>query len=312
MKLLKTLKCISVVVVIITLTLLLIIHPLINSPAGPQGPQGLQGIQGIPGIGVQGRQGLQGIQGEKGDTGATGLWGLRGPQGERGERGYSVDLPGLYKQVSPAVVWIGAEYNDDEFTGATWKEISGRDEDIPITVKWQGTGFFVTPCLIATAGHVVEDTKTFIVQYQDGTRAKADIVHMENMERCDVGFIQLRKDYRKERPYFKFDTEVEIGEGLIILGYPWGLNNGVALTQGAMSLVGRSEPFFGVKLVIQVDAASWPGNSGSPIVDMDGECVGILIGGMRGCDNFSIVTPARLVELAMQKALAEIGLREAE
>ena len=149
--------------------------------------------------------GPQGLPGEKGDTGATGLWGLRGRQGEKGERGYSVDLSKLYKQVSPAVVWIGAEYNDDEFTGATWKEISEHDENIPITVKWQGTGFFVTPCLIALAGHVVEDTKTFIVQYQDGTRAKADIIHMENVERCDVGFIQLRKKYRKERSYFKFD-----------------------------------------------------------------------------------------------------------
>jgi len=264
--------------------------------------------------GPQGIQGIQGLQGEKGDTGVTGLRGLRGPQGSQGEKGYSVDLPKLYKQVSPAVVWIGAEYSDDEFTGASWKEIALRNEDIPITVKWQGTGFFVTPCLIATAGHVVEDTKTFIVQYQDGTRAKADVVHMENRERCDVGFIRLREEYhiRIVRPYLEFDTEVEIGEGLIILGYPWGLNNGVALTQGAMSLVGRSEPFFGIKLVIQVDAASWPGNSGSPVIDMDGECVGILIGGMRGCDNFSIVTPARLVELAMQKALAEIGLREVE
>ena len=97
----------------------------------------------------------------------------------------------------------------------------------------------------------------------------------------------------------------------MILGYPWGLNNGIALTKGVVSLPDRSEPYFGVKLVMQTDTASWPGNSGSPVVDMDGECVGILIGGMRGCDNFSIVTPARLVQLAMQKALAEIGLRDA-
>ena len=274
-----------------------------------QGFRGSQGIQGIQGL--QGLQGVQGLQGGKGDTGATGLWGLRGRKGEKGERGYSVDLPKLYRQTSPAVVWIGAEYSNDEFTSADWYEISERNKDIPITVKWQGTGFFVSENgLIATAGHIVEDTKTFIVQFQNGSRTYADFVCMENMERCDVGFIKLRSDTK--RPYFRFDTKVEIGESLIILGYPWGLNNGIALTQGAMSLVGRSEPFFGVKLVIQVDAASWPGNSGSPVVDMDGECVGILIGGMRGADNFSIVTPARLVELAMQKALAEIGLREAK
>jgi S1-C subfamily serine protease len=252
-------------------------------------------------------QGPQGIQGEKG---ATGLWGLRGPQGEQGKRGYFVDLPKLYKQTSPAVVWIGAEYSDDEFYSVQWAEISERNMNIPITVKWQGTGFFVTPCLIATAGHVVRDTKTFIVQYQDGTRVKADVIHMESIGRCDVGFIQLRKEYRKERSYLKFDMEVEIGEDLIILGYPHGLNSGISLTKGVMSLPNRSEPYFGTKLVIHTDAAAWYGNSGGPVIDMDGEVIGILIGKSLEGDNFSIVTPARLVELAMQKALAEIGLRE--
>ena len=203
------------------------------------------------------------------------------------------NLPKLYNQTSPAVVWIGAE---DEWSGE---------------VKWQGTGFFITHDLIATAGHVVNNTESFEVMFSDGSRAKADFVHMENMDRCDVGFIQLRSEYRKPRPYLDLDIEIEIGEDLVILGYPWGLNNGVALTKGVVSLSNRSEPFFGVKLVIQTDTASWPGNSGSPVIDMDGECVGILIGGAWGCDNFSIVTPAKLVELAMQKALAEIGLRDA-
>jgi len=206
---------------------------------------------------------------------------------------YEPHLPTLYRQVSPAVVWIGAV--DD------WSNEQ----------KWQGTGFFVTPNLIATAGHVVSDTESFEVMFSDGTRAKADFVHMESAGRCDVGFIQLRSEHRKDRPYFDLDTKIEIGEDLIILGYPWGMNNGVALTQGILSLPDRSEPYFGIKLIMQTDVAAYPGNSGSPVVDMDGECVGILIGGMRGCDNFSIVTPAQLVKFAMQKALAEIGLRDA-
>ena len=220
---------------------------------------------------------------------------------------YKPDLPRLYKQTSPAVVWIGAERDPYcyDYSYHQW-----MDGDI----KWQGTGFLVSADgLIATAGHMLEDTKTFEIQFQDGSRAKADFVHMEDMDRCDVGFVQIRSaDLRKKCPYFNLDIEIEIGEDLIILGYPWGLNNGIALTQGVVSMSNRSEPFFGVKLVVQTDVASWPGNSGSPVIDMDGEVVGILIGGMRGCDNFSIVTPARLVKFAMQKALAEVELRDAE
>lgn len=215
-------------------------------------------------------------------------------------------LPRLYKQTSPAVVWIGAERDPDDYDYPYYKWM---DEGI----KWQGTGFLVSADgLIATAGHMIENTESFEVKFQDGTIAKADFVHMESMDRCDVGFIRLRSEHRKKRFYLELDTEIDIGEDLVILGYPWGLNNGIALTQGIVSMPNRSEPFFGVKLVVQTDVASYPGNSGSPVIDMDGECVGILIGGMYGCDNFSIVTPARLVELAMQKALAEIELREAK
>ena len=269
---------------------------------GAVGKIGLRGKEGS--IGLTGFQGEKGVKGEKGDKGATGLWGLRGPQGLQGEKGYSVDLPKLYKQISPAVVWIGAEVERYCSADGFPDYIGG--------IKWQGSGFFVTPCLIATAGHVVEGTKTFEVQFQDGSRAKADFIHMENIERCDVGFIQLRKEYRKERPYLEFGLKVEIGESLIILGHPWGLNKGITLTHGIISLIGRDESYFGTKLVMHTDTSAWPGNSGSPVVNMNGKCVGILIGGMTGYDNFSIVTPAKLVKLAMQKALAEVELREVE
>lgn len=214
------------------------------------------------------------------------------------------DLPTLYKQTSPAVVWIGAEYDE-------YYDYEENPFGYESGVKWQGTGFFVTPNLIATAGHMVKNTKSFEVMFQDGTKAKADFVHMENMDRCDVGFIRLRSEYRKDRLYFNLDTKVEIGEDLIILGYPHGLNNGITLTKGVMSLLNRNESYFGVKLVIHTDAAAWYGNSGGPVIDMDGEVIGILIGKSLEGDNFSFVTPARLVELAMQKALAEIGLRDA-
>ena len=210
-----------------------------------------------------------------------------------------VDLSRLYGKTSPAVVWIGAKIDD---------YCIGEDPH-QYTIKWQGSGFLVSADgLIATAGHVVEDTESFEVMFQDGTRIMADFVHMENMGTCDVGFIKLRDKLAKDLPYFKFDTEIKIGEDIVILGYPWGLNNGIAMTKGIVSLFNRDEPFFGTKLVVHVDAASYPGNSGSPVVDMDGECIGILIGGVYECDNFSIVTSAKLVKIAMCKALAKIAM----
>ena len=248
--------------------------------------------------------GLQGVAGEKGEKGDTGAIGI---QGEKGDTWYN-DLPKLYKQTSPAVVWIGAECNGNDFLKAGWKDM--RSENIPITVKWQGTGFFVTPNLIATAGHVVDNTKSFIVQFQDGLRTYADFVHMEKTGRCDVGFIKLRGN-RCNDSYLDLDTEVEIGESLIILGYPWGLNTEISITSGIVAAQ-KHKWYPYLKLSLFADIASYPGNSGSPVLNMDGEVIGVLVGGPHENESYSMCTPARLVELAMQKALAEIGLMEAE
>ena len=213
------------------------------------------------------------------------------------------DLPTLYKQTSPAVVWIGAKV-DEYYTGI---------DDWNYTIKWQGTGFLVSEDgLIATAGHVTEDTKVFEVMFSDGSRAIADFVHAEDMGRCDVGFIRLRSEHRKKRPYLKIDTEVEPGESVIILGHPWGLNKGIAVTQGIVSLSNRNESFFGTKLVLHTDVASYPGNSGSAVIDMDGEVVGILIGGRYGADNFSICTTGRILELALVKCIAFEAMENAK
>ena len=203
------------------------------------------------------------------------------------------DLPELYNQVSPAVVWIGAE---DEWSGE---------------MKWQGSGFFVTPDLIATAGHIVNNTESFEVMFSDGSKAKADFVHMESMDRCDVGFIRLRSEHRKDRPYLEFDTETEAGESTIILGYPWGSNETISITSGIVA-ASKHKWYPYLKLSLFADVASYPGNSGSPVFDMDGEVIGILVGGPHENECYSMCTPARLVQLAMQKALAEIGLRDAK
>lgn len=208
------------------------------------------------------------------------------------------DLPTLYRQTSPAVVWIGAEGDTEYYPGDDYN------------IKWQGTGFFVTPDLIATAGHMCENTESFEVMFSDGTRAKADFVYMENMDRCDVGFIKLRSEHRKDRPYLKFDIEVETGESAIILGYPWGSNEMISITSGIVAAP-KHKWYPYIKLSFFVDVASYPGNSGSPILNMDGDVIGILVGGPHENECYSMCTPARLVQLATQKALAEMELENA-
>jgi len=224
------------------------------------------------------------------------------------------NLTKLYNDVNPAVVWIGTD-------------------------EWQGTGFLISSDgLIATAGHVA-DAYNFKIKFSDGRRGTAKYLYIEDMDVCDVGFIQItsieRDDFHilewfnpvniinlfwnnelpsepiKNLPYLKFDTKTEIGESIVILGYPWGLNKTISMTSG---IVAASEhnwyPY--LKLSLFADVASYPGNSGSPVIDMDGEVIGILVSGPYENESYSMCTPAKLVILALNKYKAEKAMKGAK
>ena len=242
------------------------------------------------------------------------------------------DLTELYDDVNPAIVWIGAELdpNDYEYYDYHWEDKA---------IKWQGSGFLInSDGLIATAGHVVEDTETFQFMFSNGRQGRAEFAYRENSGTADVGFIQIISvdgcrlwrylipenfinwflDNKhpvqpiKHLPYVNLTDKIEIAEKLIIIGYPWGLQGSSTITQGIVSALGRDISFFGTKFMLHTDTASWPGNSGSAVFNMDGDVVGILVGGAYGCDNFSLCTPSKIVILAWDKYEAEKAMKEAK
>jgi len=240
----------------------------------------------------------------------------------------------LYKEVNPAVVWVGAEIGPDD--SEYYYDYSLYERNI----KWQGTGFIINSNgLIATAGHIVEDTKTFQLRFSDGRKGKAKFAYQEDLDVCDVGFIQVTWIERKEGfrilewlnpkvlidliwnnklppepvknlPCVDLASEVEIAEEVIIVGYPLRLQSSSTITQGIVSALNRNIPFFGEKFMLHTDTASWPGNSGSAVFNMDGDVVGILVGGIYGCDNYSLCTPAKIVKAALVKYQAIKALEE--
>lgn len=243
------------------------------------------------------------------------------------------DLTELYNDVNPSIVWIGAELGPNDY------EYYDDYKEYEQGIKWQGSGFIInSDGLIATAGHMVENTETFQLVFSDGRKGKANFAYMEDSEYCDVDFIQItwieREGFHileylnptkvinyiidrelptepiKNLPYVKFADKIEIAEIVIIVGYPWGLQPTSTITQGIVSALERDVPFFGTKFMIHTDTASWPGNSGSPVFNLNRDVVGILVGGRYGCDNYSLVTPSYLVELALNKYEANEAMRE--
>lgn len=136
----------------------------------------------------------------------------------------------------------------------------------------QGSGFVLTPDgYIMTNSHVVKGADKVTVKFSDGRERVATIVGAD--ERSDVAVIKVEGQNLATLPLGDSD-KLQVGEWVLAIGNPFGLTSTV--TAGIVSAKGRR----GVGIVdyedfIQTDAAINPGNSGGPLINLDGEVVGV-------------------------------------
>jgi len=136
----------------------------------------------------------------------------------------------------------------------------------------QGSGFIISPDgYVLTNNHMVGGAETVTVQLKDGRKVTAEIVGTD--PQTDVAVVKIDEE---DLPYIKLaDSSIlEVGEWVIAIGSPFGLSQTV--TAGIVSAKGRSR--IGVadyEDFIQTDAAINFGNSGGPLLNLDGEAVGI-------------------------------------
>ncbi len=177
-----------------------------------------------------------------------------------------------------------------------------------INYDWSGSGVLIDKDkgIIMTAGHVVEDANSFVVKFKDGTVCESTISYKE--KNVDVGFISVCPNSVSHLINVSFAPAPEIGDDVYICGAPFGEQLSYSVSFGKVSGISRNFPYFGKMTMIQSDAQSWPGNSGGPVVNVDGNLVGILVGGMRYTDGISLIVPSRPCELSLQKYCAELGL----
>ena len=124
---------------------------------------------------------------------------------------------------------------------------------------------------ILTNNHVVEDADKIQVRFQDGRELDANVVGRD--PQSDVAVIAVAASGLPALELGDSAT-LEVGEWVLAIGNPFGLSH--TLTAGVVSATGRTS--LGIndyEDFIQTDAAINPGNSGGPLVNLDGEVVGI-------------------------------------
>ena len=153
------------------------------------------------------------------------------------------------------------------------------------TNSGQGTGF-----IIDQRGYIV--TNAHVLASEDGTLATGIVAITSNQETLnaifigydgtlDIALLKIEGDYNPVK--LGNSESIKIGEKVIAIGNPLGLQ--FSVSQGIISAINR-EGANGINAYIQTDAALNPGNSGGPLVNTNGEVVGI--------NNFKVSTAESL------------------
>jgi serine protease Do len=136
-----------------------------------------------------------------------------------------------------------------------------------------GSGIIVDAArgYVLTNGHVVENATKIEVTTKDNRRFAATLIGRD--PETDIAVLQIAADNLTAVPLGDSDR-LQVGDFVLAIGNPFGL--GQTVTSGIVSALGRSGlGIEGYEDFIQTDASINPGNSGGPLVNLNGECVGI-------------------------------------
>ncbi|MCO5184500.1 MAG: trypsin-like peptidase domain-containing protein [Anaerolineae bacterium] len=171
-------------------------------------------------------------------------------------------LVNLYEQTNPSVVFI--------------LTLAGT------TPLGSGSGFvFDNQGHVVTNNHVVADGTSYEIVFSNGERSRGDVIGAD--ADADLAVIELDEvpEGIEPLPLADFST-VSVGQFAVAIGNPFGQQGSMSL--GIISGLGRSLPgefdpqtfgAYSLPQVIQTDAPINPGNSGGPLLNLDGEVIGI-------------------------------------
>ena len=145
-----------------------------------------------------------------------------------------------------------------------------------------GTGFvFDLQGHIVTNEHVVDGATAIEVDFQSGYKTTGSLVGTD--KDSDLAVIKVDAPANELHPLPLSDSRsVKVGQSVVAIGNPFGLNG--TMTLGIVSALGRTQESnrvasangnFSVADMIQTDAAINPGNSGGPLLNLNGEVIGI-------------------------------------
>jgi serine protease Do len=177
-----------------------------------------------------------------------------------------------------------------------------RRNQEPPTSETQGSGFIISPDgYILTNNHMIEGVSKIVIELTNGQTFTAQVIG--NDPDSDIAVIKIDSQNLSYLKFADSDT-LEVGEWVLAIGNPLGLAHTV--TAGIVSATGRTGFALNqLENYIQTDAAINFGNSGGPLINLDGEVVGIntAIAGSSGNIGIGFAIPINMAKYAYKEIL---------
>ena len=168
--------------------------------------------------------------------------------------------------------------NSQLFIDPYFERFFGLDlpnDNTPRIEQNQGSGFIFADGLVMTNAHVVNGSDKVIVGLTNGKKLNAKLIGQDFF--TDLAVLKIEGKGPWPKAELGDSTKIKVGDWAIAVGNPFGLENTVTL--GIISNLNRNVTQLGIydkKLeLIQTDAAINPGNSGGPLLNSNGEVIGI-------------------------------------
>lgn len=207
----------------------------------------------------------------------------------------------VYKKVNP----FGEDYNNvfKHFFGDRYKNFEDQEQ----VVSGLGSGVIISSDgYILTNEHVIQGAKEITVSLSDKRSFRADIAGSDSL--LDLAILKIKA---KDLPYAELgDSDaLKVGEWVIAIGNPYGI--GKTVTVGVLSAKGKeiSDESKYYENLLQTDAAINRGNSGGPLVDIEGKVIGINTAIIPFAQGVGFAIPSNIIKNVKQQLIDEHKIR---
>ena len=211
--------------------------------------------------------------------------------------GENASLAPLYAQVKDSVVVIrGLTVQYDVFRRAYYSQV-------------QGSGFvynFTGQMVVITNYHVVQDVLNIAVTFIDGNSYEATVLGSDPYS--DLAVLSTNASQAEYKPLeIVSSSTLEVGDAVIAVGGPYGLAG--SMTSGIVSALGRTitdeTSSYPIANVIQMSAPINPGNSGGPLLNYQGQVVGITTAIVSDSQGVGFAIPASAILREIESLVTE-------